>query len=67
MFINSLFPIEPAGPVGQAGVESIKVIGGSNNEQPVVPFEPIKLVEEKRSVPIVDQTVEVLQYQLNSV
>lgn len=67
MFINSLFPIEPAGPVGQAGVKSIEMIGGSNDKQPLVPFEPIKLVEEKRSVPIVDQTVEVLQYQLNDV
>ena len=62
--MDSLFPIEPAGPIGQAGVESIEMIGGSNDKQAVIPFESIKLVEEKRSVPIIDQTVKVLQYQL---
>lgn len=47
MFFDSLFPIEPAGPIGQARAESIEVVGGSNNKQALVPFEPIKLVEEK--------------------
>lgn len=66
MFVNSLFPIEPAGAIGQAGVESIEMVGGSNDKQAIIPFETIKLIKEKRSVPIVDQTVEVLQYQLKT-
>lgn len=67
VIVNALFPVEPAGPIGQAGVKSIEMIGGSNDKQAIVPFEPIKLVEEKRSVLISDQTVEVLQYQLHNV
>ena len=47
MFVDSLFPIEPAGPIGQARVKSIEMIGRSNDKQALVPFEPIKLVEEK--------------------
>lgn len=54
VFVDLLSPIEPAGPTGQARVEFIKVIGRSNDEQAIVPFKPIQLVEEKRSVPIVD-------------
>lgn len=38
------------------------MVGGSDDQQTIVALQTIELIQEERSVAVVDQTVEVLEY-----
>lgn len=50
IFKSSQFAVKSAGPGGQARIKSLKVVRCPDNEQPIVTFQSIQLVEEERAV-----------------
>lgn len=56
-----LFPVEPAWPRGETGVKPVEMIGSCQNKEAVVVLDSVELVQEERPVPVVDQTINVLE------
>ena len=60
---NVLFPVETAGTTVQGGIQTIEMVGGTNDEQTVVPFETVQLIEEEGSIAVVNEGVRVFKDQ----
>lgn len=60
---EEVLAIEAAGPVADALVEALEVVGGADHEDAVVGFEPVDLVEEVGAHAVGDEGVEVLEHE----
>ena len=61
--VDVLFPVETARTAVQSRVQSVEMIGSCEDQKAIIALDTIELVQEERPIPIVDQTVHVLEDQ----
>ena len=59
--VDVLFPVETARTAVQSRVQSVEMIGSTNEQQTVVALKTIQLVEEERPVRVVDEGIQVFK------
>ena len=63
MGVNEQFTIKPARTLGNSRVQPFVVVGGPNDQNAVIVFQAIKLVQKEGAVGVVDQTIQILKDQ----
>ena len=61
---EQVFPVEAAGPLGDARVEALQVVGAPDHQDAVVVLEAVNLVEEVAADLVRDDAVQILEDQV---